>query len=171
VPGTRLVFKMRLIIELNTHPPLKLPLDKLRRMQYRTCVKGSFTQEVHEVKEVVFFNDVGIIMEEGKKLIWYLGRVQKIIKHLDKGGHIDYVRPVQLNEECIKILPNYYKQIEGFHYSYGDYGSHEADFVNLSHVICLIALTRNVETKDFLLAQKDKKALDNYVKNKPWGPN
>jgi hypothetical protein len=55
-------------------------------MQYRTCVKGFFTQEVHEVKEVVFFNDVGIIMEEGKKLIWYLGRVQKIINILIKVG-------------------------------------------------------------------------------------
>jgi len=100
----------------------------------------------------------------------------KNYKHFDKGGHIDYVRPIQLNEECIKILPKYYKQkyykqIEGLHYSYGDYGSHEVDFVNLSHVICLIALTRDLETKDFLLAQKDKKALDNYVKNKPWGPN
>ncbi len=54
VPRKGLVFKMRLIIELNTHPSLKLPLDKLRRMQYRTCVKGSFTQEVHEVEKVVF---------------------------------------------------------------------------------------------------------------------
>jgi hypothetical protein len=35
----------------------------------------------------------------------------------------------------------------------------------LNHVICLIALIGNVKTKDFLLAQEDKKALDNYVKN------
>ncbi len=55
-------------------------------MQYKTCVKGSFTQKVHEVEEVGLFDDVGIIMEESKKLIWYFGRVQKIIKHLDKGG-------------------------------------------------------------------------------------
>jgi len=83
----------------------------------------------------------------------------KNIKHLDKGGHIDYVRPVQLNEECIKILPKYYKQIECLHYSYGGYGSHEPDFVNLSHVICLIALTRDVEIEDFLLAQKEKESF------------
>ncbi len=63
-------------------------------MQYRTCVKGFFTQEVHEVEKVGLFYDVSIIMEEGKKLIWYLGRVQKIIKHFDKGGHVDYVRPI-----------------------------------------------------------------------------
>jgi hypothetical protein len=99
-------------------------------------------------------------MEEGKKLIWYLGRVQKFIKHLDKGGHIDYVRPAQLNDEAIKILPKCYKKIEGLHYSYGGYVGHEADLVTLSHVICLIALTRDVETEDFLLAQEDKKALD-----------
>ncbi len=55
------------------------------------------------------FYDVGIIMEEGKKLIWYLGCVQKIIKHLDESGHIIYVRLLQLNEESIKILPKYYK--------------------------------------------------------------
>ncbi len=53
-------------------------------------------------------DDVGIIMEGGKKLIWYLGHVQKIIKQLDKGGHVDYVRLVQLNEG-ITILPKYYK--------------------------------------------------------------
>jgi hypothetical protein len=70
-----------------------------------------------------------------------------------------------LNEEGIKILSKYYKQIEGLHYSYGGYGGHEVDLVNLSHVICLIALTRDVETEDCLLAQEDKKALDNYVKN------
>jgi hypothetical protein len=35
----------------------------------------------------------------------------------------------------------------------------------LSHVICLIALTRDVEIEEFLLAQEYKKALDNYVKN------
>jgi hypothetical protein len=44
-------------------------------VQYGTCVKESFTQEVHEVEEVGLFYDVGIIMEEGKKLIWYLENV------------------------------------------------------------------------------------------------
>jgi hypothetical protein len=65
-----------------------------------------------------------------------------------------------LNDEGIKILPKYYEQIEGLHYSYGGHGGHEANVVNLSYVICLIALTRDVETEDFLLAQEDKKALD-----------
>jgi hypothetical protein len=40
------------------------------------------------------FDHVGIIMEESKKLIWYLGCGQKIIKHFDKGEHIIYVRLV-----------------------------------------------------------------------------
>jgi len=75
VPKKELVFKMRLIIELNAHTPSKLPLDRLRQIHYRTCVKGSFTQKVHEVEEVGLSDDVGIIMEKGKKLIWYLGHI------------------------------------------------------------------------------------------------
>jgi hypothetical protein len=63
---------MKLITELNAHIPSNW---KLRRIHYRTCVKGSFTQEVHEVEEVGLSNDVGIIMEKGRKLIWYLGHV------------------------------------------------------------------------------------------------
>jgi hypothetical protein len=75
VPRKGPVFKMRFITEPNAHPPSKLPLDRLRRVKYGTCVKGYFTQEVREVEEVGLFDDVGIIMEEGKKLIWYLGHV------------------------------------------------------------------------------------------------
>ncbi len=71
----------------------------------------------------------------------------------------------ELNEEGIKILPNYYKQIEDFHYSCGGCGGHEVDLVNLSHIICLITLTVDVKIQHFLLAQEDKKALDHYVKN------
>jgi hypothetical protein len=33
-------------------------------------------------KRWVFYNDVGIIMEDSKKLTWYLRCMQKIIKHL-----------------------------------------------------------------------------------------
>ncbi len=36
-----------------------------------------------------------------------------------------------MNEEGIKILPNYYKQIEDLHYSYGGYGGHEIDLFEL----------------------------------------
>jgi hypothetical protein len=61
--------------------------------------------------------------------------VQKNIKHFDKGGHIDCVKHVQLNEEGIKLLPKYYKQIGGFRFPYGGYGGHEANFVNFSYVI------------------------------------
>jgi hypothetical protein len=32
-------------------------------------------------------------------------------------------------------------------------------------MLCLIALKGDVKTKEFFLAQEDKKALDNYVKN------
>ncbi len=72
VPKKESVFKMKLIIELNTHTPSKLPLDRLKQIHYRTCVKGFFTQKIHEVEEVGLSDDVGIIMEKGKKLIWYI---------------------------------------------------------------------------------------------------
>jgi len=62
-----------------------------------------------------------------------------------------------LNEEGIKILPKYYKQIEGLHYSYGGYGRHEANLVNLNHVICLIALTKDVEIENFCWHKRTRK--------------
>jgi hypothetical protein len=43
VPRKGLVFKMKFIIEPNAHPPSKLPLNSLRHMQYKICVKGYFT--------------------------------------------------------------------------------------------------------------------------------
>ena len=42
VPGKGDVFKMRLISELNSHPPSKLPLDRLRRVQYQTFADSSY---------------------------------------------------------------------------------------------------------------------------------
>jgi len=50
VPKNGSIFKMKLITKLNAHPPSKLPLDRFKQLHYKTCVKGSFTQEVHEVK-------------------------------------------------------------------------------------------------------------------------
>jgi hypothetical protein len=47
-------------------------------VQYKTCVRGSFTQEDHEVEEVGLFDDVGIIMKEDKKLTWYLGCAKEL---------------------------------------------------------------------------------------------
>jgi len=78
VPGKGSIFKMRLITKLNAHSPYKLPLDRLRWVQYKTCVRGSFTQEDHEVEEVGLFDDVGIIMKEDKKLTWYLGCAKEL---------------------------------------------------------------------------------------------
>jgi hypothetical protein len=43
VPRKGSVFKMRFIIELNAYTPSKLPLNSLKQMQYKTCVKGYFT--------------------------------------------------------------------------------------------------------------------------------
>lgn len=104
-------------------------------------------------------------MEEGKNLTWYLGRIQKIVKHHEKGVGIDYVQPVPINESGIHILVKYYKQMEGFCYSYGGYGGYEADFIKLEHVICLIGMSADADCENFLLDREDKKTLDNFVKN------
>jgi len=77
VLGKGSIFKMDFIIEFNAHPHSKLPLDRLRWVQYKTCLRSFFTWENNEVENVGLFDEVGIIMEEGKKLIWYLGCVQK----------------------------------------------------------------------------------------------
>jgi hypothetical protein len=75
VPKKGSIFKMRLITELNAHTPSKFPLDRLKQIHYKTCVKSYFTQEVHEVEEVGLSDDVGIILEKDKKMIWYLGHI------------------------------------------------------------------------------------------------
>jgi len=59
---------------------------------------------------------------------------------------VDHIKFVKLNDEGIKILPKYCKQIKGLQYSYGGYGGHEIDFINLSSTICLITLTKDVKT-------------------------
>jgi hypothetical protein len=69
------VFIMKLITKLNAHPPSKLSLERLKRIHYKICLKGFFTQGIHEVEDMGLSNDVGIIMEKGKKLTWYLGHV------------------------------------------------------------------------------------------------
>ena len=69
-----LVFKMRSkFIKLKSYLPSKLPLDNLQQVQYRNSIQStSFLEDPHEVEEISFLDDVTIIMEEGKKLTWYL---------------------------------------------------------------------------------------------------
>ena len=169
VPGKGDVFKMRLISELNTHPASKLPLDRLIRVQYRTSTDSSYlSNNAHDLQEVGLFDDVGVLMEEGKNLVWYLGRVQKMVKQHEKGAAVDYVRPVPLNEPGIQILLKYYKHIKGLEYSYGGYGGYEADFIKLEHVIRLVPMSINADSGTYLLGQEDKKTLDDYVKTEQW---
>jgi hypothetical protein len=63
-----------------------------------------------------------------------------------KGRIVDHIKLVKLNNEGRNISPKYCKQIRGLHYLYGGYGGHEIDFNNLSSIICLITLTKDVET-------------------------
>ena len=85
VPGKGDVFKMRLILELNSYPPSKLPLDRLRRVQYRTSANSSYlSNDTNGFQEIGLFDDICVLMEEGRSLTWYLGRVQKMVKHYEK---------------------------------------------------------------------------------------
>ena len=90
-------------------------------------------------------------MEERKSLTWYLGHVQKMVKHYEKGASVDYLRPIPLNEHGIQILLKYYKHIEDLEYSYGGYGGYEADFIKLEHVICLDPMTISTDSRMYLL--------------------
>ena len=137
------VFKMRLISELNSHPPSKLPLDRLRQVQYKTSTDSSYlSNDTNDLQEIGLFDDVGVLMEERRSLTWYLGHVQKMVKHYENlGASVDYVRPVPLNEHGIQILLKYYKHIEGLEYSYSRYGGYEVDFIKLEHVIRLVPMT------------------------------
>jgi hypothetical protein len=63
-------------IKLKSYLSSKLPLDNLQQVQYRNSTQStSFLEDPHEVEEVSFLDDVYIIMEEGKKLTWYLACV------------------------------------------------------------------------------------------------
>ena len=96
-------------------------------------------------------------MEEGSSLTWYLGRVQKMVKHYEKGASVDYVRPISLHEPSIQSSLKYYKHIEGLEYSYGGYGGYEADFIKLEHVICLVLMTISADSRMYVQGREDKK--------------
>jgi hypothetical protein len=96
------------------------------------------SKDANEIQEIGLFYDVGILMEEGKSLTWYLGRIQKMVKRHEKSTGVDYVRFVPTNEPGIQILLKYYKHIEGLQYSYIGYSGYEADFIKLKHAICLV---------------------------------
>jgi hypothetical protein len=51
---------------------------------------------------VGLFNDVGIIVEDGKKLTWYLRCMQKIIKHLNI--KLDYGTHKKLSSQLVLLI-------------------------------------------------------------------
>ena len=126
------------------------------------------SNDTNDLQDIGLFDDVGVLMEEGRSLTWYLGRVQKMMKHYEKVAGVDYVRPVPQNESGIQILLKYYKHIEGLEYSYGGYGGYEANFIKIKHVICLVLMTISAYSRMYLLDQEDKKTLDDYVKTEQW---
>jgi hypothetical protein len=82
VPGKGLVYKMRVITELNETGGGPLSLDRLRRVQTGESAErpGSVPAGVEEVG---LFDDVAVHFEEGPgEHLWFVGRVQKMYKQL-----------------------------------------------------------------------------------------
>jgi hypothetical protein len=48
------IFKMKLITKLNAHRPSKLPLERLKGIHYKICVKGFLHKESMKLKTWVF---------------------------------------------------------------------------------------------------------------------
>jgi len=105
---------MRLISKLNIHSPKKLPLDRLKRVKYKSTNLDAYVHDDDQV-HVGLFDNVELLFDEDKgKLVWPIGRVQKIVKVVgEKGAQVDYEQSVSLSDEKISILPKYYKHIAG----------------------------------------------------------
>ena len=163
IPGKGLVYKMRVMTELNLAPSEKLPLDRLRRVQYHGLMENLLTST--DGPELGLFDDVAMLFEDNKQIVCYLGRVQKLVKIVGENSKVDYVRAVPLSSKNIKILPKYYKHISGLRYTYGGFDGQERDMVSIDSVICLVSLTYDVQSGDYILAESDKITLDTFVKN------
>lgn len=164
VPGKGQIYKMRLISELNIHSLEKLPLDRLRRVKYKNIDPNIYVHDDDQVY-VGLFDDVGLLFDEGEgKLVWHIGRVQKIVKTVgEKGAKVDYVRSVSLSDENISILPKYYKHIAGLEYTYGGYEGAECDFIGLESIICIVSIVINVDKDVYTLAPEDRDALNKHL--------
>jgi hypothetical protein len=68
---------MEFIAKFDACPHSKLHCKQLIKVKilYKTCIKGSTTQNVDEIEVMVMFDDVDILVNEGKKLTWYFGHV------------------------------------------------------------------------------------------------
>ena len=158
------MYKMRLISELNIHSLEKLPLDRLRRVRYKSTDPNAYVHDDDQV-HVGLFDDVGLLFDEGKgKLVWHIGRVQKIVKAVgEKGAQVDYARSVSLSDEKISILPKYYKHIAGLEYTYGGYEGAECDFIGLESVVCIVSIVIDADKDVYTLAVEDRDALDKHM--------
>ncbi len=69
--------EMEFIAKFDAHPHSKLHYKRLIEMKilYKTCIRSSTIQNAHEIEVMVLFSDVDILVNEGKKLTWYLVHV------------------------------------------------------------------------------------------------
>ncbi|GAQ78082.1 hypothetical protein KFL_000070500 [Klebsormidium nitens] len=175
VPGKGLVYKARLISELNAAPE-HLSLDRLRRVQASTQRAGSSVEAVTdsdaEGKEVGLFDDVAIeLLSSDDKTAWFLARVQKMFKVTSGGARIDYHRPVSIAEATreagVEVILKYYKAVDATRlaYQYGGYEDEgEADPMPLTAILCTIKLSPLTDQGHYELEPGDLAVLDAFVR-------
>jgi hypothetical protein len=173
VPGKGLVYKMRLITELNANPE-HLSLDRLTRVQARAQLNvASTSSNSSSAEEMVgLFDDVALeLINDQDEHTWYLARIQKMFKVTSTGARITYQRPVSIaegeRESGMKLIVKYYKAADKSRlvYRYGGYEDEgEADPMPLDAVLCCIKLSPVNEQGLHELEQTDRKVLDAYIK-------
>ena len=147
---------MMLISKMNIHSLEELPLDTLRRVRYKNIYPYAYVYDIDQM-HVELFNDVGLWFDEGKgKLVWYIGRVQKIIKVVgEKWAKVDYAQKNYLYNENISMLLKYYKHVAWLEYTYGGYEGAECDFTGLKSVICIILIVIDRDKDVYTLFVED----------------
>ena len=117
IPGeSKYIYKSTLVSLLNSCPDGKLSKDRL--VQVKSGGKGVSTSTISSPEVTNYRNDIGlhsdiaILRKENSKYIAVFGRVQRIIKKSGRRGHIEYRKPISLNDKenniNIRILATAY---------------------------------------------------------------
>jgi hypothetical protein len=166
VPNKGLVYKMRLISELNSSPS-SLSLDRLKRVQARRAQDGSKAVELDGLS-VGLSDVVALHFEEGNVVSWYLGKVQKMFKVGRNNQKIDYHLDVSLEaprDESVFFVCKFFKEIgtSSTRFKYGGYEGMESDSVSMGSVISIIDLPYSNEESCFVLRDADKLVLETFL--------
>jgi hypothetical protein len=166
VPDKGLVYKMRLISEMNSNPS-SLSLDRLKRVQTRRTQDGFEVVKI-DGSRVGLSDVVALYFEEASVVSWYLGKVQKMFKVGRNNQKIDYHIDVSLEpprDEKIFLVCKLFKAIitNSVQFRYGGYEGMESDPASISAVITVIDLPYSEELSCFVLRSQDKAVQDQFL--------